>query len=233
MWDVEMNFPELPCCVGFHSSSKFFWRRRCGQHGAHMSVEAANGEAFPVCVYCDDPSTLPAGIMPASSYAQEADRLLRSLPSLVRLVTERKELNGTYGGFDFSALLCCAWGRRWLEVEVDGEGHFKCMYDTSAEQQQDADQRKDAASWQAGRCLLRLHFLDREEWPRFLCTAVELATQPTQVKLLLYTTSYDKPRRFAALQVSTPASRLAGGVHIGWQRWTHIVLHWIVVAVCV
>lgn len=169
--------------------------------------------------------------MPASLDAQAADSLLRSLPSLVRLVTERRELNSTYGGFDFSALLYCAWGHRWLEVEVDGEGHFKTMYDTSAEQQQDADRRKDAASWQQGRCLLRLHFLDREQWPRFLAKAVKLVTQQTPVKLLLYTPSYDKDKRCAPLQVSRAAYRQAG-VRSRVQRDTCLVLHWVIIALC-
>ena len=131
--------------------------------------------------------------MPASSHARAAETMLKAHASVALLVTERKELNAKFGGFDFSALLLCDWGERWLEVEVDGEGHFKTTYDTSAEQQQDADRRKDAAAYKAGRCLVRLHFQDRDCWSQYLNRAIKLATQPAQVKFIRYTPSYEKP----------------------------------------
>lgn len=81
---------------------------------------------------------------------------------------------------------------------MDGPQHFSKQYhEHTAEAQQAADRRKDQAAWKAGRCLLRLHYLDRARWARAISKAVQRATLPSRNKLLLYTRNYAKKDQVA------------------------------------
>ncbi len=192
-----------------------------------LTVQAANRDAFDFCIYCDDPASLPDGVHPASVLARHAEQLLQAEPGVQLLITKAKVLNGTYGGFDFSALLCGKPGsadERRLEVEVDGTQHFVSnMYDTTAEAQQAADARKDVAAWKQGRCVLRLHYRDRRHWARAIRKAIKQATRPSKLKFLCYTSSYDKQLRIGRAEVSRAGcSSTQGDSHstaLGRRTW--------------
>lgn len=178
-------------------------------------MQAANRGAFVTCIYCDDPDSLPAGVWPASDHVRYAAQLLQAEPRVQLLITEAKVLNGTHGGFDFSALLCGTPGsadERRLEIEVDGPQHFiSDMFDTTAEAQQAADARKDAAAWKQGRCVLRLHYKDRRRWAQAVSKAIDRATRPSKLKFLCYTRSYDKRLRIGRAEVSRAGSSSTQG----------------------
>lgn len=191
-------------------------------------MQAANGgedgPPFVHCIYCTTAASLPAGIHPASSLAQHCEQLLCAQHGVELIITEAKALNGKHGAFDFSLLLRCPHSSsnpRRLDIEVDGLQHFtKQMYDTTAQRQQAADKRKDKAAWAQGRCLVRLHYLDRRFWQSKIQEAVRRATFPARNKLLLYTPSYGRKDRVAPFQVSR-AGGLQQGAHshsIGWDR---------------
>ena len=223
----EINYPNQAGCVGADSRSKFSWHRNCRCHAAELTVQAANRDAFATCIYCDDPASLPAGVSPASDHARYAAELLRAEPSVQLLFTETKVLNGTHGGFDFSALLRGKPGiadERRLEIEVDGPQHFiSNMYDTTAEAQQEADARKDAAAWRQGRCVLRLHYKDRSRWAQAVRRAIDRATRPSKLKFLCYTRSYDKRARIARAEVSRAGCNNSQGdsrsIALGRRTW--------------
>lgn len=205
-----------PEAAGRDSRIKHLWWRSCRRHAAEITVQAANRDAFEHCIFCASTGGLPAGLFPASPYAQAAEQLLGRQHGVLLIITEAKVLNGTFGAFDFSVLLQGPAGSstpRRLEIEVDGPQHFcKSMHGTTAEKQQAADKRKDKAAWKAGRCLLRLHYSDQRLWAGAIAAAVRRATLPSHNKLLIYTPSYNKHDRVKPLKVGRP-TQTAGGRH--------------------
>jgi hypothetical protein len=207
--------------MGRDCRSKVAVCRDCGIHSGELTIQGANKRgSWQHCVYCAPADSLPKGIHPASELAKAADQLLRAHPAVQRccerIITEAKVLNGKFGAFDFSLVLrgpADAAGngqRRRLEVEVDGVQHFShSMHSTTSTKQKQVDKRKDKAAWEAGRCLLRLHYLDRRFWGSKIDEAVRRATLPGRIKLLLYTSSYGKKDRAGPAQVS----RAARGQH--------------------
>jgi hypothetical protein len=165
------------------------------------------------CVYCSSNQHLPAGWHEPSYYAQEADVLLRQLTGVELVITEAKVLKGTFGAFDFSLLLAppqAGLPYRRLEVEVDPEQHFaKDMYSTTAQQQRARDRAKDEAAWQAGRCLVRLHWQDCARWHKTLRHAVDRATWRQRMRFVMYTISYGLRDRIGSIEAREAAAAAA------------------------
>lgn len=181
--------------------------------------QRTSGELWQHCTYCAAEGSLPKNIKQASSLAKAAEQLLRAHPAVERIITEAKVLNGKFGGFDLSVVLRCPTDpagsrqQRRLEIEIDGVQHFKSsMHSTTAQRQLGVDRRKDKAAWEAGRCLLRLHHLDRHIWDKKIAQAVHRATLPCRKRFLLYTPSYNKAERYGPVQVSRAA--LGSGTHL-------------------
>ena len=226
----------VPVGMGSDSRQKFIWQRRCGRHLAELQVQAGNKTGSWVnCIYCDSEAALPKGIQPASSYAALANSLLRYVRGVQHIITEAKVLGGTFGPFDFSLLLlprAAGTKQRRLEVDVDGEQHLvKGMYDTSLEQQREADQRKDEEAWRQGCCVLRLHYQDDARWLRLLQDAVDCARQQRPQRFIIYSHSYGKHNRMGPLQVSKGrrqhSHRIGWGCHNLWctKGWTAAPSH--------
>ena len=215
----DVNKSDVPPSLGADSRRTFVWHRRCRRHFAELSVQGANKTGSWVhCNYCDRRDSLPKGWHPPSFYATSADVLLRSLPHVRHILSEVKALKGKHGPFDFSLMLQPArpgLPEPRLDVEVDGRQHFICaMHGTTAQQQRAVDQRKDEAAWKAGRCLVRLHYLDCSRWRQLLLEAVRRARLHPRQRFILYSPSYARLSKIGALEVSGGTGRSG---HMCWH----------------
>ena len=209
--------------LGCDSRRAFVWRRRCRCHYAELTVQGANRTGKWVhCIYCDHPDSLPKGWSPPSYYASTANALLRSMPGVRHVLTEAKALKGKHGAFDFSLMLQPASPGQpmpRLDVEVDGRQHFVCaMHGTSTFQQRALDARKDEAAWKAGRCLVRLHYLDCSRWRPVLMEALRRARLHPRQRFILYSPSYARLNKIGPLEVRG-RGRKGGNHHSHRTGW--------------
>lgn len=184
-WAHQYNGPQV--ADGADSRNKYVWFRDCFKHAAELTVQGANKSGSWVnCNFCTPAEQLPKGWAAASDHAKAAAPLVHALAALKPIITEAKVLGGTFGPFDFSVVVAVSGGsggdsssrQQWrrVEVEVDGEQHFtKAHHDTTPGQQLATDREKDAEAWRQGRCLVRLHYLDRRFWQDKLQYAAKLA----------------------------------------------------------
>lgn len=166
------------------------------QHAVLLTPDAANASgAFQRCIYCSRPKRADKRRQAASSYAREAEELLRDFafypPCPPIIITESKVLGGKLGAIDLSFPVRTSRALRWVHVEVDSSTHFEKPWGGGAgNAQQAADRRKDAAAWEQGRMLVRLHFADKDSWRAALNTASSYASEEAMQRFILYTDSY-------------------------------------------
>lgn len=131
-----------------------------------LTADAANKrDSWQHCIYC---STALEGVgdsNKASSFARDAEKLLRDFTPFHFLGTESKVLRGKHGALDLSLPLLTPAGLHWVHVEVDGQTHFsKPRQGESVGAQKEVDSRKDSAAWRQRRMLVWLHHLDQGVW---------------------------------------------------------------------
>lgn len=189
--DVEANGIQLRQLGRASRQPLLFWRR-CGICRVRLTPEAANrSTAWLACRYHPGPGQQPA----ASSWEQLAHPLVAAAAAGSLFATESKMLGGKLGASDLVFAVAACSERRWVAVEVDGEGHTTKPWGNSSQRQRRLqDSEKDAAAWAARQPLVRLHYADSHQWQHAL-TAARLYVQQGCQALLLYTESYAIPSR--------------------------------------
>ena len=181
--------------VGKHSSQRVLARRLCKVHHAFLSAQAINRSNRSLgCPLCPDAAGRGTATK-ASSYAKRVDALVRVTFRGATFITEARWLKGFNGGMDMTIEGTNTAGKPFtLDVEIDGEQHFKKpMRNKAFGEQREIDMRKDQLALAAGRRLLRLHYVDRRTWAKTIVKAQERLEREPSTAWVMYTNAYSNP----------------------------------------
>jgi hypothetical protein len=90
-----------------------------------------------------------------------------------------------------------------LVCQIDGEPHFKGkMHGVPSKMFQQRDKEFDAAAWDAGFRLLRMHFADMENFEDYLFDAVQRCIHQPDKPFILYSIKWPESNRHPAWQLT-------------------------------
>lgn len=172
--------------------------RTCGLHYALLTVQGSNKDERPLGCHICKPGESRQAKRAASQYELQADVTIRKLfPSPARVITEGRVLKGFNGGMDFSILFEGGGCQRTIDIEVDGEHHFKGkIHQESSAKQRQVDAQKDAMALNANRHLLRLHYEDRAYWEREIKRAKRVVEEDQHRSNVFYSKSYVRKNKY-------------------------------------
>lgn len=187
--------------IGRTSNQKVLAVRTCGQHYSLVTAHGFNKDELPHgCHVC--PNHLGRGApQTASDHVQTAVQIISELFPGTRLIFEARVIKGFSGGVDITIEFKDSHGEtKEIDVEVDGEQHFKKQHHkTTAQEQRKIDEEKDTLALEQGRRLIRLHYNDRNRWGDTLNMGRALAETNKNQNWVLYTLSYGKNNEFKRL----------------------------------
>ena len=192
---VEVRGTNAPLgCLGRTSSYNVLTERTCGKHWALLTLQGANkDERFIGCHYCE-PEENRIAKQKASYYAIQAANLIpRCFPAESKVIIEARVLDGFNGGMDFTVEYKHQNMTKVLDIEVDGQQHFRGQYhQTTAAEQREIDKRKDHLAIEQKRHLLRLHYSDINHWAREIRYARTVIETKSYRRNVFYSYSYRK-----------------------------------------
>lgn len=180
--------------LGRTSSCSGLIERTCGKHWALLTLQGANkDERFLGCHYCE-PYENRTAKQRASRYAINASNLIpECFPDEAKVIIEARVLKGFNGGMDFTIEYKHQNETKVLDIEVDGEQHFKGQHhETTAAEQREIDKEKDRMALEQKRHLLRLHFKDERGWRREIMHARRVIETKSYRRNVFYSYSYKK-----------------------------------------
>jgi hypothetical protein len=184
--------------IGRTSKQRLLAVRTCGKHYSLVTAQGFNKDELPHgCHVC--PNHLGRGAtQPASDHVHTAVRISSELFPGARIIFEARVIKGFNGGVDITIEYKDSRGEtKEIDIEVDGEQHFKKQYHkTSAQEQREIDERKDTMALEQGRRLVRLHYNDRNRWGDTLKMGRKLAESNRNQNWILYSLSYGKKNEF-------------------------------------
>lgn len=172
--------------------------RTCGRHYALLTVQGSNKDERPLgCHLCEAGESRQAK-RAASQYELQADVVIRELfPCEAKVITEARVLKGFNGGMDFSILYEGGGCQRTIDIEVDGEHHFKGnIHQESSARQRQVDDQKDGMALNANRHLLRLHYEDIGYWDREITRARKVVEEDQHRSNVFYSKSYGRKNKY-------------------------------------
>lgn len=157
--------------------------RTCGVHHCVVGARYANRKNVSFgCHLCDDHQD---GLQKGSQLERDVDQILRTKFPKAVLITQPRVVFKN-GGTDFEIVFNADAS---IFVEADGKQHMNGKYkNTTAEAQKLIDERKDQQTLKAGQRLVRLHYLDKDEWEYALEDAIKLIDRP----FVIYSATYRK-----------------------------------------
>ncbi len=181
-WCADMNSVELSICKK-SDPRQFYFYKPCRKHFTVRTIQSM--EQNPAGIHCGACNNV---------HESEGERTLCKFfdkpDSNVMFLLGDKLLKGRFGAVDFYLV------PYKLAVEYDGQGHFtKPYHNTSIQEQNDRDRRKDAEYWSQGHNLVRVHYADVACYAGAIALAFSLYRQDKQQQFHVYSLAYGKPIR--------------------------------------